>query len=451
MSLYQLGHTQQAASALSHLRCLFEENKYAHQAKYLYEAEQLFAGENSKVYLIWECIEAGKLKKACQLAKKMQLLPPQEYTEIASSLESAIKSLAREYHNRGQNVKHCGGGYDEAISNYEAAVSLDPVFVQALSDLAWLLAACPTAEFRDSAKAVEYATKACELTIWKDHRYVCNLAALYAEVGDFAAAVKWQKEAIDLLAEDKRDRWQASYESRLRLYQSNKPYRGGNLWSFSTGRMVAWWKFEEGPEGVIVDSSGSGLHGKLIGNAHTISDTRRGSVLSLDGFGGYVNCGNHLAFDITSSITVAAWVNITTVPTVWTGIVTKGDTAWRLSTFRSQRKFHFAVTDPAISENWINGNIEVPAGEWHHICGTFDGLNIRLYVDGLEDPESPVVYSGSIDTNGWEVLIGANAEQPGREYNGLIDDVRIYSYALSETEVKEVYAGRGPGPDEAPK
>jgi len=42
------------------------------------------------------------------------------------------------------------------------------------------------------------------------------------------------------------------------------------------------------------------------------------------------------------------------------------------------------------------------------------------------------------------VLIGENAQLPGREWNGLIDEVRIYSYALSEAEIKAVYAGHGP-------
>jgi hypothetical protein len=206
--------------------------------------------------------------------------------------------------------------------------------------------------------------------------------------------------------------------------------------------MVGWWKFDRIEGRIVIDSSGSSLDGKLVGGAHIISDPVRGSVLSLDGDGDYIHCGTNPAFDIASTLTVAAWLNITAVPTIWTGIVTKGDTAWRLSTVLSQRKFHFAVTVP----NWVNGGIEVPVSEWHHVCGTYDGANIRLYVDGVEDPESPVVYSGSINTNSWEVLIGENAERPGREWDGLIDDVRIYSYALSEEEIKALYAGRGPGP-----
>ena len=260
-------------------------------------------------------------------------------------------------------------------------------------------------------------------------------------IGRFEAG---DRSEVKLPRLEKRQRywWQADAE------KSDGSMIKGNLWSFSTGRMVGWWRFDGIEDHITVDSSGSGLNGKLIGDAQIISDPQRGSVLSLDGDGDYVDCGNNPAFDITNSITVAAWVNIDTVPTVWTGIVTKGDSAWRLSTYYDQRKFHFAVT---YDLNFVNGGTEVTAHEWHHVCGTYDGANIRLYVDGVEDPESPVAYNGNIDTNSWEVLIGENTQFPGHEWNGLIDDVRIYSYALSEVEVKEVYAGRDPGPNERPE
>jgi tetratricopeptide (TPR) repeat protein len=225
MSLHRLGRDKEAEAALNRLRRLFEDGKHTHKLSYLCKAEQLFASENSKVYLVWECIEDDKLNEASELVKDLRSLPRQKDTKIARRVQSLIKGLAIAYYNRGRSVKHRGGGYGEAISDYEAAVRVDPNYALGFSDLAWLQAACPAAEFRDGAKAIENATKACELTNWKDHRYIGTLAAVYAEVGDFATAVKWQKEAIDLLTEDKRDKWQANYESRLKLYQSGKPYR----------------------------------------------------------------------------------------------------------------------------------------------------------------------------------------------------------------------------------
>jgi hypothetical protein len=80
----------------------------------------------------------------------------------------------------------------------------------------------------------------------------------------------------------------------------------------------------------------------------------------------------------------------------------------------------------------------VPTHEWHHVCGTYDKANIRLYIDGMEDPAGPTAYSGGITTNNFDVFIGENAEKKGRYWKGLIDDVRIYNYALRPGEVAQL-------------
>ncbi|NIS52951.1 MAG: protein kinase [Phycisphaerae bacterium] len=89
---------------------------------------------------------------------------------------------------------------------------------------AWLLATSPSAECRDGAKAVEIATKACELTNWKNANFIDTLAAAYAEAGEFDEAVKWQNEAIKLLSPEVEGP-PPNMEKRLKLYQSGQPYR----------------------------------------------------------------------------------------------------------------------------------------------------------------------------------------------------------------------------------
>ena len=110
------------------------------------------------------------------------------------------------------------------ISDYEAAVRVDPDHALAFNGLAWLRATCVMAEFRDGTKAIEGATKASELTNWKKAHYVGTLAAAYAETGDFDSAVNRQKEVIDLLTEEDEE-WRSDFEEQLKLYQSGKPYR----------------------------------------------------------------------------------------------------------------------------------------------------------------------------------------------------------------------------------
>jgi Flp pilus assembly protein TadD len=75
---------------------------------------------------------------------------------------------------------------------------------------------------RDGKRAVESATRACELTNWKEANCIDTLAAAYAEAGDFAKAVVWQEKAKALFVSEPDQR---TGEEHLKLYQSKKPCR----------------------------------------------------------------------------------------------------------------------------------------------------------------------------------------------------------------------------------
>ena len=92
-----------------------------------------------------------------------------------------------------------------------------------LNEVAWFYATCPDASGRDGKRAIELATKACELSQWKDAHILDTLAAAYAEAGDFNQAAKWQSQASnppDPLAEIRSEMGQ-----RLELYRRRRPYR----------------------------------------------------------------------------------------------------------------------------------------------------------------------------------------------------------------------------------
>ncbi len=222
-ALHQLGRDTEAQAALNQLRALLEDPKWVEhptgQAGAI-EAEKLFAGENTKLYSVWQSIEEGRLKDAVQLIEELR---SSKDAETAARIEGAVKWLRKAYYNAAQDMI-VDGKFAEAISDYEEAVRVDPGYAPAFDGLAWLRATCLAAEFRDGDKAVEQATKACELTDFKNAHYVGTLAAAYAEAGDFDAAIKWQKETIDLLTE-KQEYLRADFEERLKLYQSGKPYR----------------------------------------------------------------------------------------------------------------------------------------------------------------------------------------------------------------------------------
>jgi tetratricopeptide (TPR) repeat protein len=128
----------------------------------------------------------------------------------------------RALYGRGRIYSHAGA-YTNAIQDFEAVLKLRPQAVGAENLLAWLLATCPDDQIRDGKKAVELATKACDMTKWTNYAYVDTLAATYAETGDFDQAVKYQKQAasMDGITDDNR----TNVQNRIELYLQHKPYR----------------------------------------------------------------------------------------------------------------------------------------------------------------------------------------------------------------------------------
>jgi tetratricopeptide (TPR) repeat protein len=113
--------------------------------------------------------------------------------------------------------------YDKAIADFKEALRLDAKNVQACNNLAWLFATCPNQQQRSGKKAIEYATKACDWTKWKDAPSLDTLAAAYAENGQFDEAVKYQGQALEDPAFSKE--WGEPARRRLELYKNKKPYR----------------------------------------------------------------------------------------------------------------------------------------------------------------------------------------------------------------------------------
>ena len=108
--------------------------------------------------------------------------------------------------------------YSQALADYRQAIQLDRQYAAAYDNLAWILASAPLSEHRNGEQAVEMATKACELTDWKQADFLATLAAAHAETGNFADAIHWQKRAIELAPERK------PLQSRLVTYLARRPY-----------------------------------------------------------------------------------------------------------------------------------------------------------------------------------------------------------------------------------
>lgn len=115
------------------------------------------------------------------------------------------------------------GDHKAARADLEKALELRPDDTGVLNNLAWLLATSPDDDLRDGKRAIELAAKACEKTEWKEAHIVSTLAAGHAEAGDFAAAQKFSRQAVELGDDTADVRDQLRQE--LASYEAGKPWR----------------------------------------------------------------------------------------------------------------------------------------------------------------------------------------------------------------------------------
>ena len=229
-----------------------------------------------------------------------------------------------------------------------------------------------------------------------------------------------------------------TYYWRVDEVQPDGSVAAGDVWSFNTGRLVAWWKLDDGSSNTAVDSSGNGHNGTLAGDPNWV-DGIAGGALAFDGDGDYVDIGKDPSFDITRQITVSAWIKVSAFDRDWHAIIAKGDRAWRLQRNWNKDTLEFACSGlvvPDTSWGQIYGTTDVNDGHWHHVAGVYDEEKLYLYVDGKLDASAEA--PGTIRINDEPVYIGENSQTPNRYWNGLIDDVRIYSYALSHDEISAI-------------
>lgn len=207
--------------------------------------------------------------------------------------------------------------------------------------------------------------------------------------------------------------------------------------------LVGWWKFDESSGSTAQDSSNQNNTGTLTNMTGSEWTTGKlNNALHFDGANDYVSVPDDpsIGSGVTEGITVSMWmksdVTINTTAGTYRALE-KGDCYFLLQGNGSNTgvgSMNFLIK---ISNNLYFAEIgsNLIADTWYHVVGTFDGSNVRVYLDGVLIDTSPAV--GSMDDDGLGLRIGS--DDSGKEFDGQIDDVRIYNRPLSNMEVLVLY------------
>ncbi|TKJ37076.1 MAG: hypothetical protein CEE38_09240 [Planctomycetes bacterium B3_Pla] len=202
--------------------------------------------------------------------------------------------------------------------------------------------------------------------------------------------------------------------------------------------LVAHWRFDETSGTTAFDASGNGHDGTIMGDPQWVPG-KLGGALEFDGSGDYVDCGASPDYEIAVNITIACWIKVDVFDKTWQAIITTSDSSWRVHRSGSSNNIAWGTTGLAPLD--LTGTTDVSTGEWFHVAGVYNGTQKLLYINGNLDASSDS--TGNITASSVPVYIGENSGATGRFWDGLIDDVRIYKRALTETELLGVMSGGG--------
>lgn len=212
-----------------------------------------------------------------------------------------------------------------------------------------------------------------------------------------------------------------------------------------TTNLVSYYKFDENTGTSVGDSAGTntGTFNGTLGSQWTTGEINSGG--NFNGGDNNVNCGTSTSWDLTTGMSISAWVNCNaTQPNAYAKVLTKGnDQSYTLQiSHGGDNKGRVRIWNGAGTEFSAGGTTTINDATWHHLVATFDGTNLIYYQDGSSITTTAAATSIRVSTN--EVDIGGRNGLTGESAKAIIDEVGVWSRALSATEVTSLYnAGAG--------
>jgi uncharacterized delta-60 repeat protein len=222
----------------------------------------------------------------------------------------------------------------------------------------------------------------------------------------------------------------------------------GSAWDIGADEAVgagafAYFTFDEGSGQTAADSSGNSRNGTLgsttsvESNDPTWGCVTGGNALEFDG-GDQVLVGE---YDLLSAISISAWINWDAVTTD-DGILSKrtstevlGNWALRMDGTSATGLLEWMVwTGDAASQKFYS-TTAIGTGVWTHVVLTFDETTntAKFYINGTLD-NTTTTFTNNLEDTAQSIIIGW-AGQSSQYFDGRIDEVRIFDYALNQSEV----------------
>ena len=200
---------------------------------------------------------------------------------------------------------------------------------------------------------------------------------------------------------------------------------------------VGHWSFDNDTGTTVLDASGAGNDGTILGSAIRTPGVS-GTALEFAGDGGRVLVPDAPTLDVTGAFTVAAWLRPTRTGTQY--LVKKArhkDVDGYELSLSQQGKVFVRFNQPSAKNRFrvdSDSSYPVDGVTWMHVAATYDGQDIRMYVDGVLEASAsaPGLVIASND-----LALSIGAEDDGyRGFNGTLDEVRLYDVGLTEAEIQ---------------
>jgi hypothetical protein len=228
------------------------------------------------------------------------------------------------------------------------------------------------------------------------------------------------------------------YYWRVRAVNAVGPGEWSPIYKFTTveaisNALVGFWKMNEGSGQALFDETNFQNAAALNGSPVWVTGVN-GLALRLNGVNQYALVPDAMSLDVSQGITIAAWIMPEKKASQY--IIQKGETVDGYEFgLLSTGKVSFRFNQITLPNDKVNSKAIYPInGTWMHVAATFDGTQAKIYINGILDKTQTFSPPTVIKTNDSPLTIGSKNDG-GSSLKGSLDDVRIFNYALSASEI----------------